>query len=158
MRAKGAAFLALVATFAFSGCSSFDRDWKAAERQPALKSFSQADAFTGRWDGRWTSGKHQTSTGFMGGRLRCILTKLDDRRYEARFKANWLAFASGYTTIFNVERRPGELRLQGEHRMSAIFGGLYRYEGRVTPDHFSARYDSSYDHGTFELTRPQRGR
>ena len=145
---------AAVGLLVFSGCASFERDWKKAERRPELRSFAQTDAFTGRWDGRWTSAKHQTRHGPAGGRLRCLLTKLDERRYEARFKANWMLFTSSYTTLFQVEPRRGELGLKGEHTMAVMFGGTYRYEGRVTPRLFSARYESSYDHGIFEMRRP----
>lgn len=147
--------VAALGLLAFSGCASFERDWKNAGRRPELRNFAKTDVFTGRWDGRWTSARHRTRTGPAGGRLRCLLTKLDERRYEARFKANWMLFASSYTTIFQVEPRRGELGLKGEHTMSAMFGGTYRYEGRVTPRLFSASYDSSYDHGTFEMGRPR---
>ncbi len=146
--------VAALSVLAFSGCASFERDWKNAERRPELRNLAQTDVFTGRWDGRWTSAKHQTRTGPAGGRLRCLLTKLDERRYEARFKANWMIFASSYTTIFQVEPRRGELGLKGEHQMAAMFGGNYRYAGRVTPRLFSASYDSSYDQGTFAMVRP----
>ncbi len=141
-----------------SGCASFERDWKAAERRPETRSVEKSDAFTGRWDGRWTSAKHRTSDGYSGGRLRCILTKIDDHHYEARFKANWMIFASGYTTVFDVERHGRELHLEGQHALMPLFGGVYRYKGRVTPERFMATYDSAYDHGTFEMRRPQSGR
>ena len=152
------AIFAALGMIAFTGCASFEREWKTGQRQPHVRCFllnEPRDPFTGRWEGRWTSAKHHKSSGeAMGGRLRCVLTKLDDRRYEARFKANWLVFASGYTTVFEVERRAGGLQLQGEHRMTALFGGVYRYAGRVTPERFAATYDSSYDHGALEMTRP----
>lgn len=141
-----------------SGCASFERDWKAAERRPEMRSFAGSDAFTGRWDGRWTSAKHRTKSGYAGGRLRCLLTKVDDRRYEARFKANWMVFTSSYTTMFQVERRGGVLHLAGEHKLSPIFGGVYKYTGHVTTERFTATYDSSYDSGKFEMQRPQGGR
>ena len=147
---------AIFATLALSGCASFERDWKTAARQPAPHNFSKVDKFTGRWEGRWTSAKHRLSSGEpTGGRLRCLLTKLDDHRYEAKFKANWMVFASSYTMALQVERRARELRLKGEHEVSAMFGGTYRYAGRITPQRFSASYDSSYDHGAFEMTRPK---
>lgn len=147
-----------VTALALSGCASFERDWKKAERQPEIRSFAKSDAFTGRWDGRWTSAKHRTSKGFAGGRLRCLLTKANDRQYEARFKANWMIFTSSYKTLLSVERRGQELRLNGEHKLTQLFGGVYRYAGKVTPSHFSATYDSAYDSGTFEMRRPQSGR
>lgn len=146
------------AALVLAGCASFERDWKAAERRPELRRFTGSDAFTGRWDGRWTSAKHRTGDGYAGGRLRCILTKLDDRRYEARFKANWMIFASSYRTVFNVQPRGRALHLDGEQKLSMFGGGLYKYEGYVTPERFTACYDSNYDSGTFEMRRPQSGR
>lgn len=147
-----------VAALALSGCASFERDWKRAERQPEIRSSAESDAFMGRWDGHWTSAKHRTSKGFAGGRLRCLLTKVDDRQYEARFKANWMLFTSSYKMLLSVERLGNELRLAGEHKLTPLFGGVYRYAGKVTPIHFSATYDSTYDSGTFEMRRPQSGR
>jgi hypothetical protein len=141
--------------FVLVGCASFERDWKAAG---ARDQTSSSEPFSGRWDGRWTSAKHRTKTGYAGGRLRCLLTKVDDRRYEARFKANWMIFASSYRTMLEVERRGRALHLSGEHELSPMFGGVYKYTGRVTPERFSATYDSSYDAGTFEMQRPQGGR
>ena len=157
-----APFTLALAALALSGCASIERDW-FREQQREIGTTVQApcdrkshDAFTGRWDGRWTSAKHHKSSGeAMGGRLRCILTKLDERRYDAHFKANWLIFASSYRTTFQVERRGRELLLAGEHALTPMFGGVYKYQGRVTPDHFAATYDSAYDHGAFEMRRPQ---
>ena len=142
--------LALGALFALSGCSSFEREWKTERERGA-----ERDPFTGRWEGRWTSAKHRTSTGPAGGRLRCILSKTDDRHYLARFKANWMIFASGYTVVFVTERHGQTLDLRGEHDLGPVFGGIYRYTGRITPAEFRATYDSSYDRGTFELARPK---
>jgi hypothetical protein len=153
-----APFTIFTAALALAGCASFEREWKAAERQPGMRSDARSDDFTGRWDGQWTSAKHRTKTGFAGGRLRCLLTKVDDRHYAARFKANWMIFTSSYRTLFAVERRGGALQLSGEHKLSAMFGGVYKYAGRVTPDDFTATYDSTYDHGKFEMRRPQSGR
>jgi hypothetical protein len=149
----------VLAALALAGCASFEREWKAAERQPGKRSFAQSDDFTGPWDGHWTSAKHRTkSGGFAGGRLRCLLTRIDDRHYTARFKANWMIFTSSYRTVFEVERSGRALQLAGEHKLSAMFGGVYKYTGRVTPEHFTASYDSTYDHGKFEMRRPQSGR
>lgn len=145
----------VLSTLLFAGCASFERDWRAAERRPEIRSVSGSDAFTGRWDGRWTSAKHRAGSGFAGGRLRCLLTKVDERRYEARFKADWMIFTSSYRTMLEVEQRGAVLHLAGEHKLSEMFGGVYRYSGRVTADRFTATYDSSYDRGTFEMQRPQ---
>ena len=47
-------------------------------------------------------------------------------------------------------------RLRGSKDLGFLFGGIYRYEGRVTPVSFLATYDSSYDTGRFEMRRPAR--
>ncbi len=124
-------------------CSTFERDWRRASGE------GHNDRFAGRWAGRWTSAKHANA----GGRLRCLLRPADARHYRATFKANWLAFSSTYTMTFEAERRAKELHFRGNHRLSAIFGGTYRYEGSATSQQFRARYHSSYDHGKFEMSK-----
>ena len=130
------------------GCASFDREWKAAAGKPT------GDPFGGRWDGQWTSEKHRLPSGPAGGRLRCILTRLDDAHYHAKFHANWLCFATGYEVTFETRRRGQPLAFRGNQDLGAIFGGVYRYGGVVTPAHFSASFASNYDHGRFEMRRP----
>ena len=141
----------LCATLA--ACSSFDAEWRAAK-----------DGAT-RWDGRWTSGKHRTRSGEpSGGRLRCVLTEAASDCFPAKrparpaqalrasFHANWMVFSSDYTmTLTPLSGSRTEFR--GTHALPAIFGGTYRYTARIAGDRFTARYDSSYDHGTFDLTR-----
>jgi hypothetical protein len=139
--------LCLLFALLFAGCSSFEREWKRAATAP------RGDVFAGRWEGQWKSEKHRGA----GGRLRCILTKADERQYRAQFHAHWLMFASGYTALLDGERRGSELRLSGTHRLTGIGGGLYRYQGRVTPRAFTATYRSSYDDGRFQMSRPDGG-
>lgn len=155
--------VALFGSSFFSACSSYEGKWKDAGH--AERFFGNGyvarprDPFVGRWEGRWTSNRHRTRDGYAGGRLRCIFRKVDDRHYEARFKANWMIFASSYRTVLDAERRGGVLQLVGEHRLASVFGGgVYKYSGRVTPERFSARYDAAYDSGTFEMRRPESGR
>ena len=133
-------FLAFL-VLSLTACSSFEHDWR--------RTSTAGDNFAGKWDGRWTSAKHRGA----GGRLRCILTKVDARQYQARFKANWLAFTSTYAVTLQAEQRGGRLIFRGSHDLGALFGGEYRYEGEATAQRFTARYDSSYDRGTFEMSR-----
>ena len=73
-------------------------------------------------------------------------------RLRADFRANWLIFASSYTmTLTPVSGSPADYR--GTHELPALFGGTYRYAAHISGDRFTARYDSSYDHGTFDLAR-----
>jgi len=149
-----ARLLLLVGVGALTACSSFDSKWHGATASGAT-----------RWDGRWTSEKHRTSRGApAGGRLRCVLGEVatncfpgsqpikPGRALRADFRANWLIFASDYTmTLTPVEgSRTGFL---GTHDLPAIFGGTYRYTARIAGERFTADYESSYDRGTFELSR-----
>lgn len=138
----------------FSACSSFDAKWRAAEKSTGPHGAT-------RWDGRWTSEKHAAPAGGgpAGGRLRAVLTPIvpntSAQRIPAQradFRANWLIFASGYTmTLTPVPRSRTDYR--GTHDLPAIFGGTYRYTARLSGDRLAATYDSSYDRGTFDLTR-----
>ena len=134
----------------FSACSSFDAKWKRAQADPKLT----------RWDGSWTSEKHRGTTGKpMGGRLRCILEPADAKRLAAHFHANWLIFASDYTTVLepvrpsSLKNRDAAREYRGTHDLPAMFGGTYHYDARIARDRFTARYTSSYDHGVFTLRR-----
>ena len=143
---RPAAFLALALC---AGCSSFHEKWDAAG-QPGK--YQRAT----RWEGRWTSGYHKTPAGSpAGGRLRCVIEPVNDARILAHFHANWLAFSADYSVPFDVTLRSHgtPVAFRGTHALPKIFGGLYRYDARISGDRFSARYTSSYDAGTFEMTR-----
>ena len=144
---------ALACALVLAGCGSFERDWKQATLKPAPAG-STADPFAGPWDGQWTSEKHRLPTGPAGGRLRCLFTQVDAHHYQARFMANWLFFSTSYEVTFETKRRAGTLDFRGEHDLGAIFGGVYRYRGHVTPQHFGASFASGYDYGQFNLSRP----
>ena len=135
-------FLAMSVALLFAGCATPrpEADGRATTVGP--------DAIPAHWEGEWRSGKHR---GMHGG-LRCFFTKIDDSHYRARFRANWLAFASSYTVVLETRRVGDGLRLQGTQRLRGIGGGLYHYEGNVTRSRFTATYSSGYDTGTFVMT------
>ena len=135
------------------GCCSFQEKWDATG-QPGK--FEHAS----RWDGRWTSDRHKNAAGAAeGGQLRCVIEPVAERNVVAHFRANWKAFASDYEVTFSPVTagragRAGEVvEFRGTHDLPRMFGGTYRYDARIAGDHFSARYDSSYDSGKFEMTR-----
>ena len=78
-----------------------------------------------------------------------------DAQILAHFHANWQAFSADYDVTFQPKnQRGGAVReFSGTHELPKIFGGTYRYDARIAGDHFAARYDSSYDAGTFAMTR-----
>ena len=151
---------------ALAACSSFDAKWRAAENPATAQGRT-------RWEGRWTSAKHTSREGGPeGGRLRAVLTELHipagsylqpgpphgpGNPLRADFRANWLAFASSYhMTLTPVPGARTDYR--GTHELPAIFGGTYRYTARIAGDRFTARYESSYDRGTFTLQRLRRAK
>lgn len=141
----------LVAALGLVGCSSFEREWRDAQSYRG----AGRDRFAGPWEGQWISSRHGSPPKPVGGRLRCILRPVDTAIYQAHFKANWHGLATTYKVDFRMDPRDGELRFLGGYDLGPLAGGVYRYDGRVTPARFESSYDSSYDTGRFEMRRPQ---
>ncbi|MEQ1859687.1 MAG: hypothetical protein ABMA13_07115 [Chthoniobacteraceae bacterium] len=157
--------LIAAATVLLPGCVTYEREWRLWNPPPAKESrnfYSKSEppptpqsSFDGRWLGRWTSDRHRKpfSSEMEGGELRCIFTRIDPYRYRANFRAEWMLGASTYLTQLYGKQRGNTLHLHGQDQVSRIFGGIYTYDGKVTPNHFTLRYDSSYDSGTFEMRK-----
>jgi hypothetical protein len=138
---------ALTLAMAATGCSTINRDWNRPSATPA-----PAHEIDGQWEGSWLSdmnGHH--------GRLRCLVSRLDDRFYRARFKATyWKLFRFGYTVNLQVSREPGgQFNFQGEADLGWWGGGIYHYAGHATPTNFFSTYKSKYDRGTFQMARQE---
>src|SRR4029453_16317206 len=71
-----------------AGCSTFERDWKAAAAA------TRPAGVGGAWEGEWHS-----ATGHGAGRLKCILSDGEQSgQYQARFRATFWGFLkAGYT-------------------------------------------------------------
>ena len=145
---------AVIALALCAGCSSFQGKWDAVG-QPGK--YRQAS----RWDGRWTSARHRDAAGAPeGGRLRCVIEPAPAGQIVAHFRANWQVFVANYdvtlspkTAARGAAKPGGVAEFRGAHELPKVFGGTYRYDARMAGDRFSARYDSSYDSGKFEMTR-----
>jgi len=128
-----------------AGCSSFHHNWRQAGGNPSARTDLQ-----GRWQGRW----HSDSNGHEG-KLRCIVTKLDEGNYQARFHAKYLKVLSfGYTVPLKIERSGDLFNFRGEANLGRLAGGVYHYDGHADTTNFFATYTSKYDHGTFQMVRP----
>jgi hypothetical protein len=139
-------FLLAVAALLLAGCSSFNREWNTAIAQSA----SPAD-ISGPWEGQWTSDKNGHT-----GRLRGILRHTGNDEYDAHFQATfWKIFRASYRVPLKYNEAHGLYTLSGESDLGMLSGGLYRYEGEATPHRFFSTYENKYDHGTFEMKRPQ---
>jgi len=128
------------------GCSTFNRDWQKAARQP-----TPADTIEGRWEGKWLSEVNGHS-----GKLRCLLSRDSDTRFAARFHATYgHVFHFTYTVPLTVQPHYGGWEFDGEANLGTLAGGVYYYEGRASPTNFHSTYRSKFDHGTFEMMRPE---
>ena len=136
----------LTLALATSSCSTFNHEWEKASAAPP-----PACEMTGRWEGSWVS-----EVNGHRGRLRCLVSRLDDRSYRARFNATyWKCFRFGYAVNLTVTREPtGAFKFQGEADLGWWGGGVYHYDGHANPGDFVSTYRSEYDHGTFQMARP----
>jgi len=85
------------------------------------------------------------------------MTRIGDSQYHVRFKATyWKIFHIGYSVDMKAEAQTGGVfKTTGENDLGWWGGGVYHYEGTVSATNFLATYKSEYDHGTFEMKRPQ---
>jgi hypothetical protein len=135
----------VLAVSVMCGCSTFNRDWKKAALLAA-----PADSIEARWEGKWLSDVNGHT-----GRLRCLLARESDSRFQARFRATyWKVFRFSYAVPLQFEQREGAWHFTGEENLGKLAGGVYHYEGRVTPTNFFSTYRSKHDHGTFQMRRP----
>ena len=141
-RKVGAVLLIVVCT----ACSTFKRDWNQARNDPV-----SIQGMAGAWDGDWRS-----AVNHHHGRLQCLMTKESEGKYRARFHATFAKiFHSTYTVPLSVVESNGVYRLEGEADLGSLAGGTYKYLGQATPTNLNSTYQSKYDHGLFELKRPE---
>ena len=140
--------MTVLAALLLGGCSRFESDWRSPT---LLKPSAGGDAFAGRWKGYWKS----VPSGHSGS-LRCIVTKLDDDTYRARFNASWaLLLRFEYTADMSVETRDGAAYFTGQADLGRMAGGVYHYDGHADGTLLYCKYKSSNDHGYFKMTRPR---
>ena len=144
MRKIKTALLGVILALGLTGCA-FNRDFKEALKKPV----SPGD-ITGAWEGTWKSDSNGHN-----GRLRCILTKTSEENYQARYRANYKKILSfEYTVPLTAARDGSSYRFEGSADLGKLAGGVYTYKGAASAGTFISTYDSKYDHGTFEMSRP----
>jgi hypothetical protein len=135
--------LSLVTLLLFSGCSTFNRDWRKAEELPA-----SSDGLSGRWQGSWIS-----NVNGHNGKLRCLMTKIEEDTYEARFHAKYQKiFSFSYTVTIDAKREGESFTFTGAADLGTL-GGVFRYDGHAEGTNFFSKYSSKHDHGTFQMKK-----
>lgn len=146
LRKQAVLGVAMAALLVLSGCSTFNRDWKAAAVSPA-----PANSIAGRWEGKWLSEHNGHS-----GKLRALIRPLDNGQYETRFHAKYgFIFSFGMEAKLDVKpAAEGQWQFSGAEDLGKAYG-VYRYEGKASVTNFFSTYKASFDHGTFQMTRPK---
>src|SRR5688572_26499321 len=137
-------FTTLMLGVLVAGCSSFNRNWKAAE-----KINYDSSGLAGRWEGRWLS-----DVNGHNGKLRCLITREKDSVYQARFRAHYAKiFRFSYTVPLMAEPASDGFKFDGEADLGGLAGGVYSYTGHANATNFFSTYSSKHDHGTFQMKR-----
>jgi hypothetical protein len=156
------ALLACAVVVAAGGCS-FDRRWRQLSHEALAKAdavaagasprTSAADPLAGRWDGKWVSEQDGHS-----GRLRAIVDRVDGDTYHIEYDG-WffgiLRFTHGMNVTATRDADGKSVHFQGQEDLGGMAGGVYRYDGTADGHTFKSTYQSSADHGRFEMHRPQ---
>ncbi len=129
----------------FSNASHFHREWFERKADHSAK-----ESIQGRWQGEWLSdanGHH--------GQVKGILAELAPGQYKASFYATYAKFLRVcYSVTLNANDDGGRTKLKCDADLGQLAGGIYYYEGEATPTDFKCEYRCQYDHGTFQMKRP----
>ncbi len=121
----------------------------APEEVPAKPAEEEADLLVGHWVGAWYS----DARGY-GDDLECIIVKLTDTKYEARFKATfWKVFTWRQRVLLTVGKGEAEWTFEGEQDLGWIAGGLYTYKGTTDGETFESTYKARSDAGSYTMKR-----
>lgn len=136
--------LLVVGALLGSGCSSFNRQWRDAE-----KTVVAPGDIAGRWEGTWKSEKNGHH-----GALRCIISPASQTNlYQARFHAKYAKILSfSYTVDLQTTRQGDVFQFTGSADLGKV-GGVYNYQGQADRSRFLSTYTSKDDHGTFEMQK-----
>jgi len=128
----------------FNNRSAIEHAWQ--EYKPAAE---DPQTVQGRWLGEWVS-----ETNGHCGELKCLLIRVSPGQLEAKFLATFRRFLRvGYSALLDAVETDTGFRLKGQFDLGALAGGIYHYEGEITPAEFKCAYRCGYDHGIFRMKR-----
>ncbi len=131
-----------------AGCSSFESAWRQASQ-----TVYPTNTMAGPWEGSWRS-----EVTAHHDQLRCLVAQETNGVFSARFHAQYkklFRFSFSYTVRLAAQLRDRKCHFEGEADLGWYAGGIYRYRGFATATNFFSSYESKYDHGTFQMTRPR---
>jgi hypothetical protein len=135
----------LASAFLGTSCTSpsFRKAWNSA---------AESQGVAGKWQGQWSSavnGHH--------GELQCVVTEpaQPGQPHQFFYRATWMRLLSGsYRAAHVVSRSNADTwAFSGQHALPDWAGGLYKYEGAINKDSFTASYRSALDQGTYKMSR-----
>ena len=145
MRQYQVFLFALLACLVFSGCCSFERQWRNCQSYA-----HDGDGLAGCWEGSWQSDYNGHT-----GNLRAVITRHDDESYHADFKATYFGIIPfRFQMPLEAQEENGVTSFQGAVDLGMLAGGEFAYEGQADATDFAANYRAAKDHGTFTMSRP----
>ena len=79
-----------------------------------------------------------------------------EQLFRARFRATYYGILHfSYAVPLTMQEHDGGWEFSGEANLGRLAGGSYYYEGRAALTNLHSTYRSKYDHGLFELHRPE---
>lgn len=131
---------------ALTGCSSFNKEWKAA-----IKSAPAASGIEGAWAGEWRSAKNNHH-----GSLHAVVTQSSPNTYRAHYRAKYLKILRfTYVATLHGTQTNNVVTLEGNSNLGKLAGGVYTYKATATPSEFKSTYKSKHDHGYYRMSRPE---
>lgn len=140
--------VALALLLTATGCSSFNREWRQAAKQP-----HPANDITGRWEGRWIS-----EVSGHNNKLQALVNPVDAGHYDVKFHAaykKWITVHFGYTVRMEARPTGSGVAFHGSEDLGTLAGGIYTYDGHADATNLFSTYKSKYDSGQFEMERPK---
>ena len=141
--------LAFTLFLAFSGCARYQKQWDKAQNE-ILPPHQNLE---GPWIGSW-----QSEPSGHSGKLKCIIKQTNKGQYEFYYWATWAKVISGgFRITCDVKKIEKEWAFDGDKDLGSL-GGKFIHSGTATPNKLKATYKSDRgDHGSFNLSRPNRG-
>ena len=140
--------LVLPLLLAFAGCDKNKDDGGKREDKPRVAAPAKTPDVTGKWVGRWESGKHKGH----GGGLNCVVTETGRFEYAANFTAEF-GKVKDYPIKLTGKPEDGKVVFGGNVDLGKEDGGVFKWTGRATKDEFSGEYEGGGDTGTFKMAR-----